>query len=219
MTEAAAHARNLLGPLMHGMFRIRIIGAHRIPRQGGVLVISDEQGLYDAALLTMSLPRPVRVLMESGAVGPLGRAQGRIAVSRDEEPITALRQAVEDVRKGQAVGIFTHSVFGDSVLSPPGAVAAYVQARTGVPTVAVTMFGTHGSRPTDPPRLRAAIDIVVTEPLEWEAPADPLRRNVVVERAERIRQYAVDAATRAAARTGHTALTANTGQPENGHRG
>lgn len=216
-----AHTRNLLGPLLHRLFRIRLAGAHHLPRQGGVLLIANHPGLLDASLLAVALPRPVRVVVDSGVVpgvwNSLSAVSGRILMGDDEDSAAAgLREAVDSLRDGGAVAIFPEGELSDGVVEHTRAAAAYVQIRTQCPVVPVALFGTHGRRPTDPPGVRSVIDVVVGP--EWQPPTVecPESRSAVIAQAELLRQHLVDHVAYARARTARAGVGGSAYDTDNG---
>ncbi len=203
---AGAHARNLIGPVLTSIYRVRITGGHHVPRNGGVLILTEQTGLLDSTILATSLTRPVRLLVEPSEQSPRWRpvttALGRIDLDPARSPWYGLTEAVEALEEGEAVGVFTSSPFHAPRLSPPGAMAAYLHARTGVPIVPVTLFGSHGPRATDPPRPRARIDVHVGQVRQVGRPTDPVSAPELRRHAEVIRQIHVDAHAQALARSG-----------------
>lgn len=201
-----ATTRNFAGPLVRGAYAIRVTGAHRVPRRGPVLLVANHGGIVDATLLATISPRPVRVVTSGGVLPGLWQrassATGRIVV--DVDPSSALRAAVSALAAGHAVAMFPE---GDlpgeqvpglrSVL--PG--AAYVQVASGAPVLPVALLGTCGERPTDPPRLRADIDVVFGEAFTPAPPVDPRSRAGILEVSEAMRQGLADHLDIARART------------------
>lgn len=203
---SAAHARNLIGPVLSRVYRVRITGGHHVPRHGGVLIVSEQTGLLDPMLVATSLVRPVRMIVEPGEQAvrwqAMTSALGRIDLDPGDSPWFGLSRAIRALGAGDAVGAFTASPFTRSSLTPPGAVVAYLHARTGAPIVPLTLLDSHGPRPTDPPRPRAQIALHVAPPLSIEAPSDPLSGPEIRRHAEVIRQACADAHAEALARTG-----------------
>ncbi len=205
-----ASLRNVLAPVLRRAYRVRVTGAHRVPRSGGVLLVANHDGLVDATLLAVCGPRPVRVLTEPGAAAEawarLTPLTGRI-VLRDDSPRSSLREAVRAARAGDAVGMFPEGPLNESVgpsLRPTLPGAAYVQVRADVPVVCVALLGTHGARPTDPPPPGAEVDLVFGEPFCPASPSDPFRASSLQDVAEQIRQRLADHLRVARARTGRT---------------
>lgn len=205
---AAAHARNLIGPLLSAAYRVRITGGHHLPRRGGVLIVTEQTGLLDPTILATSLTRPVRMLVEpsDGAPRwqPVTNALGRIELTPGCSPWAALQEAEEALVGGDAVGVFLATPFAAPSVAPPGALAAYLQARSGVPLVPVSLFDSHGPRPTDPPRPRTRISIHVGPPIHLVPPADPVSAPEIRRHAEAIRQVFADAHAQALLRSGRS---------------
>lgn len=203
---SAAHARNLIGPVLTSIYRVRITGGHHLPRSGGVLILSAEKGILDPTILATSLTRPVRWLVDpseqSYRLRPVTSALGRIDMDPARSPWHGLNEAVEALKHGEAVGVFIANASHSPRLSPPGAMAAYLHARTGAPIVPVTIFGSHGPRATDPPRPRARIDIHVGSLTQLSRPADPVSVSELRRHAEAIRHIHSDAHAEALSRTG-----------------
>lgn len=205
-----ASVRNVVGPVLRRAYRVRVTGAHRVPRSGGVLLVANHDGLIDATVLATCGPRPVQVVTEPGTLGDawarLAAVSGRIVLP-EGAPQPALRSAVAAARRGDAVGMFPEGPLPEAAapgLRPTGPGAAYVQARSGVPIVCVALLGTHGSRPTDPPPPGAEIDLVFGQAFLPEPPEDPFRASALQDLAERIRQRLADHVAEASARTGRT---------------
>jgi 1-acyl-sn-glycerol-3-phosphate acyltransferase len=204
-----ASARNLLGPLVRSTYRVRVAGGHSVPGQGGVLVLSTYSGIFDSMILATNLTRPVAVLVGEGGVPPTWRqAIGRIVVPA-ERPGEALREAVGLLRSGHAVAMFPEGCAGAG--GDFGAGAAYLQARTGVPVVPVALIGSAGSRPTDPPRPRSTIDVVVGESFTPPAVKDSARRAEVAAIAEQMRQRFTDHVRHSRSRAGQSVSGGTTG--------
>lgn len=179
----------------------------------GVLIVAEHAGLLDPVILATVLTRPVRMVMESSGVsgrwGPLSKMLDRIDFDPGASPWSALAEGVRALTEGEALGMFVGSSFGHPRVPPPGALAAYVHARTAVPVVPVTLLGSHGTRPTDPPLPRSTIEIhvgpaVELPPLTEQANVIQMRRH-----SETIRQVLADATENAVIRTGRSAEVAN----------
>lgn len=217
--SAVAHARNLISPILSRTYRLSISGAHHLPRHGGVLVIAEQHGLLDSTILASGLPRPVRVLMQSSDARPrlpvISQALGRITIDANKSVWSPLAQARQALEQGEAVGVFSYSPFDGDVISPPTAIAAYLQARTAVPVIVVTMFDTAGKRPTDFPRPRSILECHIAPPAQIQVPEDPLSISHLRQQAEAIRQVVADAGDRARMRTGRIRGVT---EPHNGDR-
>lgn len=182
--SASATARNVLAPVVRWGYRLKVHGAHRVPRRGPLIVVAPHLGFLDATVISTCLPRPIDVLVDPGGLAALGgRLPGRILVD-DTDPGPGLRQAVGTVRAGGAVGAWT----GDGHERAAG----YLLAQTAAPVLPVAVLGGSGHHPGNPPRWRARVDVVIGELVDLPAPADPFSRIDVLGAAEAIRQLVVD---------------------------
>jgi len=188
---SAATARNLIAPILRLGYRIRVVGAHRLPSRGPLLVVAPHQGFLDAALMSTGLSRPVHVLVEPGPVA--ARTPGRIVVE-PEDPGTALRAARGLLESGQAVGAWSGE--GHELA------AGYLAVRCGSPVLPIAIFGGGGAHATDPPRWRSCIDIVVGDPFAPGLPTDGAPRQEIASVAEVIRQHVADHARQSQVRIG-----------------
>lgn len=213
--SGVAHARNLLGPLLHRWYRFRVVGIHRLPRRGPVLLVASQRSILDPTIIATSLTRPVRVVIEDAEGiprwGGLSSALGRIDLPAESSPWPALQRGVEALDQGGAVGCFIHSEVSPPRLQPEAAIAGYLRCRTEATVIPISIFGSHGPRPTDPPKPRSTIDVVVGDPMQLPQVDDPHARSSVVMVAEAIRQSLVDAEQIASARVGIADLGNQTG--------
>ena len=95
------------------MFRIRVAGAQRIPRQGGALLVSNHVSLVDAIFVGYVTPRLVRFLMWKPFFDiPIGGSVCRmmhaipIPTGAPKDSIRALVAARQQLEAGELVGIF-----------------------------------------------------------------------------------------------------------------
>jgi 1-acyl-sn-glycerol-3-phosphate acyltransferase len=90
---------------------IRVEGAENVPRQGGLLILSNHRADVDPVLVQYACPRPLHYmakqeLFEMGMLGPLIRRYGAFPVSRGEPDRQAIRQAAGLLNAGEAVVVF-----------------------------------------------------------------------------------------------------------------
>ena len=94
------------------LFRIRVEGAQRIPRQGGALLVSNHVSLVDAVFVGYATPRMVRFLMWKPYFDiPIGGSVCRMlhAIPIAPSPqasVRALVTARQEIEAGELVGIF-----------------------------------------------------------------------------------------------------------------
>ncbi len=92
------------------LHRLRVTGAHRVPREGPVLLVANHIAGTDPLLVQAALPRLVRWMMARDmmkrSLGWAWRAGEVIGVNRDGNDRAAMREAIEVLCDGQVVGIF-----------------------------------------------------------------------------------------------------------------
>lgn len=137
----------LLGP-------VRVRGAYRIPRKGGVLVVANHISDMDPIVLQSLCPRPLhymakKELFDIPVIGRLQRAFGAFPVNRGAPDRAALRLAASLLRDGEGVGIFPEGqISEDGLLQElkPG-VALVVKLAPGVPVICCGLNGTDRMMP------------------------------------------------------------------------
>ena len=120
--------------LLRGIFRTQITGRERVPRTGGLLLISNHISFVDPPLLGCVTPRQVEFmamaeLFRHPVPGFIARAIGAFPVERTRPDQSAVREAVRRLRAGRCLGIFPEagirlteqSVLGGNPQFRPGA--------------------------------------------------------------------------------------------------
>lgn len=116
------------------IFRTRIIGRERVPRDGGLLVVCNHISFVDPPLLGVAMPRPVDFmtmveLFRKAWLAKLLRTVGCFPVDRSRIDHRAAREAIRRLRAGRCVVIFPEggirlaeqSVLGGEPVFKPGA--------------------------------------------------------------------------------------------------
>jgi 1-acyl-sn-glycerol-3-phosphate acyltransferase len=143
-------AVRLFSPLF---FRLTIVDASHVPKEGGVIVAANHNSYFDIPLLGGALDRQAdylakRELFENGWVGSLLRSLGGIPIRRGEMDRTALGEVEARLRAGRLLVLYPEGTRSrDGRLGParPGIGRAIVQS--GVPVVPVFIRGTSRIRP------------------------------------------------------------------------
>src|ERR1051325_10472773 len=149
-------AKLLLAPLLWLAFRVRLQDRDRIPRTGGLLVVSNHISLFDPPILGSFLPRPVywlamRELFQHWLLGPLAHCLRCLPVDRQKGDARAVRNAVRHLRAGDCVVIFPEGGIraGDrSALHGNGEFkegAALIALLAHVPILPVVLQGTRAA--------------------------------------------------------------------------
>jgi 1-acyl-sn-glycerol-3-phosphate acyltransferase len=173
--------------LLHLGYRLRVEGTEHVPREGGVLVVSNHTAFHDWLFVGAALDRPPRFVMhQHHHQYPLLRAffgaSRVIPIAPKKEDPSRLAEAMEAIdralRAGELVVIFPEGTMSpDGRLSPIRPGFERIVERTPVPTVPVAvsgLFGSSFSRAHGAPmsrwsgRVRAAVTVRFGAPL----PAD-----------------------------------------------
>lgn len=139
--------RYSLGGLAAVASRLRVYGADRIPREGGIVVALNHMSWIDIPLFAFANPRNTYYIAkaEAHAIPGLGqfiRAFGSFGVRRGESDREAVRRMREVVREGNCLGVFvegTRQRSGELGPIQPG--AAMVAMKENVPIVCGAIYG------------------------------------------------------------------------------
>ena len=193
----AAQVRNLFGPLLRLALRVRVVGAHRVPPQGGLILISSRTGLVDASIIRTSLIRPVTVLARVD-----GQSNDAVSGRAHDDRLALFRWACVQVNRGEAIAGFPADELRPSQQHVLGLLPAYVSACTDMPVIPLYIHGARGRRATDPPRPRSEVTVLVGNPVTWDVVEDPGSRLQILGRVEQLRQVQADHDREALARLG-----------------
>ena len=80
------------------LYRVRFSGAHKIPSEGGVLLVANHLSYVDPILLQLACPRPIRFMGYKGLRSHwffdlAFRLSGALAISSDS-PSDGIRQGI-----------------------------------------------------------------------------------------------------------------------------
>ena len=180
----AAHARNLVGPLIRSTYRIRVQGGDNLPRHGSVLVLCDWNNIAAPSVLKSGLSRPLHVWAAGPAAlpGPLMSVTGDLAMPEGRPGVAVVSNVVELLGQGEAVVAIGVTDIG------------YVLARSGAPVVTARVQAPVTRRPTDPPARKAEISVTIGVPHALPERFTRMRPTIGVTRAagEWARQRLVD---------------------------
>ncbi len=136
--------------LVHGLYRIRVIGREHLPESGGVLLIGNHVSYADVFVLQVAVPRPLRFvgawwLFEKWWVRWFVRLYRVISIS-PRRPREALRRTAGCLRDGEVVCLFPEGrITRDGRIQElkPGFLAIAEEAK--VPVVPFHLGGLWGS--------------------------------------------------------------------------
>lgn len=191
--RGAAVGRRIGIALARGGWRVRVLGAWRVPAEGPVILAANHANLLDGPLLMGMSPRPTHFLVKeemfSGPVGAVLRGVGQIPVRRSSADRTAIGTAMEVLRDGGVLGVFPEGTRGDADFSQVQGGLAYLALRSGAPVVPVAVLGTgdRGRTVGALPPLRGRIDVVFGDPYDLGQGSRLRTRKAMLEASERLR--------------------------------
>jgi 1-acyl-sn-glycerol-3-phosphate acyltransferase len=180
-------ARWVVGLLFRMIWRPRIIGLHRLPRQGAVILASNHLSFIDSVVIPLTVPRRVRFLAKAEYFEGHGfrgwthrvffRLVDAVPVRRggQRESVAALEAALEVLHGGDAFGIYpegTRSRDGRLYRGRTG--VGWLALTSGALVIPVALIGTDRVQPVGSrvPRIRR-LSVVFGEPVD---PAPWVRR-------------------------------------------
>jgi 1-acyl-sn-glycerol-3-phosphate acyltransferase len=142
-----------LGSVVRLTGRLRVYGAERVPREGGLVLALNHFSWYDPGGFGAASPRTIYYMAKREAhdvpgLGQLIRAFGTFAVRRGESDREAVRMMRQVVRDGHALGLFVEGTRQHSGV--PGEVksgASMVALQEDVPVVCAAIHGSQDWRP------------------------------------------------------------------------
>ena len=150
-----AIARLIATPLYRILWRVRVEGGERLPRQGPAILAANHVSFFDSVVLIMTVRRTLSFVgkveyLDSWTTRRLLPALGMIPVDRGDgrRAIAALKLAAGVLNAGSMFAIYP-----EGTRSPDGALrsghtgVAYLSMATGVPIVPAGIVGTNRVQP------------------------------------------------------------------------
>ena len=139
---------SIISPLFNTYFRGRIYGAEKVPKSGAAIAVSNHSSYFDPPLLSTSMGRPVAFMakeelfrvpiLKSGI-----RLYGAYPVNRAGSDRAAIRSAIKAIEAGWITGLFLEGTrTKDGRINHPKLGAALIAAKTQVPLIPVSLWGT-----------------------------------------------------------------------------
>ncbi len=167
-------------PFYRLVFRLRVVGAERIPGDGPGILAANHVSVMDPPVLALTGARRGRTvhflathqLFDLRVVGWALRSTGQIPVRRGEQDSGALDDAIATIRSGGLAGIFPEGkVNPDPETMLPGhRGVARMALPSGAPVIPVGIWGTQRRWPHAGLRiglpLRPKLVVSVGEPLD-----------------------------------------------------
>ena len=171
------------------MFDLKVYGSHRVPREGGILLVSNHQSYLDPVLLGVRLPRTLSYMAKATLfkIAPFAwfiRSLGAFPVRQGEGDIRALKEAIERAQEGHALMIFPEgSRSDDENVLPIEPGIALVIRKAKVPVVPAVIDGSIDAWPRGYKLFRSRpIRILYGKPMDLSG----LSREEVVEKIGRV---------------------------------
>lgn len=129
-------------------WRLEVLGAHRVPLEGPLVVASNHLSVLDPPLIGCACPRELRYLAKAelfryGLFTKLIRRLGAFPVERGTADVSAIKTALGLLKEGHAVLIFIEGTRGDGrVLLPPNSGATLLARQSGALVVPTAIVGT-----------------------------------------------------------------------------
>jgi 1-acyl-sn-glycerol-3-phosphate acyltransferase len=165
-------ARGVIAAFLLGG-HLHIAGAERVPRRGGLLVISNHLAGADPPVLGACFPRPLHFMakaewFKNPLLGFLARHFLCYPVVRHSADRSALRFTISLLEAGEAVCLYPEGTRSrDLVMHAPEAGAGFIARRSGVPILPVATWGGEKVLPTGsrfPRRSGTDVHLVYGEP-------------------------------------------------------
>jgi len=146
-------AKYVVRALLATWFRARYSGEENVPRQGGVLVVSNHQSHLDPPVIGAGCPRMMvfmarRTLFRFPPFAWLIGSLGAIAIDREGFALSGIRATIDALRQGEALLVFpegTRSHDGNLGVFKPG--LALVARRAEVPILPTAIEGAYQAWP------------------------------------------------------------------------
>lgn len=136
-------------------FDLKVYGAHRVPSEGGVLLVSNHQSYLDPVLVGVRLKRPLSYMAKSELFrfrpfAWLIRALGAFPVKQGAGDVGAMKETIARLQEGRALNIFPEgSRTEDGELLPIEKGVGLVIRKAKVPVVPVVIHGSYEAWPKD----------------------------------------------------------------------
>jgi 1-acyl-sn-glycerol-3-phosphate acyltransferase len=177
-------------PLMNRVYRIRHIGAERIPASGPVVLAANHESILDPLFLATVTPRPVHFfakaeLFRYPVLRQILEGLGGIPVRRGADMGRAAEAGVEALERGEVLGIFPQGTCLPYRHRPFQRGAARLALAAGATLVPVLLVGTERSIQPRTHRIGfPRVTIVVGDPIPVER--EPPTRPAAVELTDRL---------------------------------
>jgi 1-acyl-sn-glycerol-3-phosphate acyltransferase len=139
---------SVVSPALHTYFRVKIYGAEKVSKLGGLIAVSNHASYCDPPFLSNCVGRPVafmakeelfRIPVFKQAI----KLYGAYPVKRSTSDRQALRAAMEAIETGWIAAVFLQGTrVKDGRIVEPKLGAAWIAAKTQVPLLPISLWGT-----------------------------------------------------------------------------
>ncbi|MFN7161508.1 MAG: lysophospholipid acyltransferase family protein [Fimbriimonadales bacterium] len=158
------------------LWRLEVVGAERVPLEGGLIIAPNHLSLLDPPLIGCACPRELRFIAKAelfhrGLFTRLIRRLGAFPVERGTADVGAIKTALNFLSEGRAVLIFIEGTRGDGThLLPPTPGVTLLARQSGAAVTPTAIVGTEKAWPKGAklPR-RAQIKVAFGEPITYRA--------------------------------------------------
>lgn len=139
---------SFVSPLLHTYFRGKIYGAEKVPQSGALIAVCNHASDFDPPILSNCLRRPVSFMAKEELFRvPLLKQgiklYGAYPVKRGTSDRNAIKAAMKALDNGWVAGIFLDGTRScDGKINNPKLGAALIAAKTQVPLIPVSLWGT-----------------------------------------------------------------------------
>lgn len=151
-----------------GMYRLHIEGREHIPSEGAVIIAPNHKSYFDPPLVGVAIKKRVvhymakEELFRNPLFGWILRQFGTFPVKRGSVDRTAVRQAVKELKNGNALGIFPEGTrIKRSGLGRFHSGMASLALMTGTPVIPVAIVGS-----ADMPHKKGPFAVLIGMPIK-----------------------------------------------------
>jgi 1-acyl-sn-glycerol-3-phosphate acyltransferase len=163
--------RAIVNVLLYLLVRREYVGLENFPAEPPYILVTNHLSVFDTPLLLTACPHTIRALAaakhrRNPVYGPLIAIMGSIWVQRGEVDRRALREALDVLKRGGALGMAPEGTRarGTYALQEGKTGPAYLATRADVPLVPVGLIGTEQIKDNLPRLRRTPVRIVVGKP-------------------------------------------------------
>ncbi len=156
-------------------FRIRVVGAARIPREGALIFAPNHVSFLDIPMLGAVAPRPLHFIGRAGLfkgrlTGMIYRHLNGIPLQNNHSPAGGLRPAIKLLKQGRCVVLYPEGRRSKSgALQKPLPGIGMLASVRGVRVVPVFIEGTRKALPVGSAWIRfARVTVYIGEPVEFK---------------------------------------------------